>query len=347
MNVRKAAYVALAVAALLISGLAAAVIFGASPPPQPSAKQAAAGKIMADSLGDQPALEKFTARDGMALAFRRYQGRPGGGLVVLSHGASGSSNGTHILARALAGAGIHVLAIDQRGHGDNWPHGDIAYMGQLDDDMADLAGVLDQHYRDERRIYLGHSAGGGFALRMASGPNACAFDGYLAISPFLNFRSATMRHRAGGFTVPFTPRIIALGLLNVVGIDGLDGLPAIAFAVPPENALSQTTFYSWRLLRSFGLDMRHWQGDIMRISQPTQVLVGEKDEMFFAEKYQPELVALQPAIGVRIIAGADHMGIVQNADAAGVIVTTAQKMLKAPTDAASNCRPKSNPIGGS
>ncbi len=347
MNIKRASYIVLTIAVVLTGGFAAAIIFGASPPPPPLALYSAARQILVASLSDQPPIERYTARDGTALAFRRYAGKQGGGTGVLVHGSSGSSNATHILGKALAAAGINVVAIDLRGHGQSGPHGDISYDGQLDDDMMDLVRVLDQQYPGERRLLIGHSSGGGFTLRIAGGPNACAFDGFVALSPFLNYRSATQRPKTGGWAEPFIPRIIALSILNGFGIHRLDSLPAIAFAVPPEKAQAQTVTYSWRLLRNFGLDMQNWESAVKHIHQPTQVLVGGKDELFYAEKFQPIFTALQPAIGVRLLEGVNHMGIVLDERVISDVVTMAQEILVASAGATSNCRAISNPIAGS
>lgn len=52
---------------------------------------------------------------------------------MLLHGSAGSSVDMHPLALALQRAGITALVPDLRGHGANHPHGDIAYVGELDD----------------------------------------------------------------------------------------------------------------------------------------------------------------------------------------------------------------------
>lgn len=347
MNIKRAAYIALSIILVPAGGLAMAIIFGASPPPPPLETVDNAVKILQASLVDQPAVEHYRARDGAELAIRRYPGAKGGGTAVLVHGSSASSHAVHLLGKALAAAGITSIAPDLRGHGQNRPLGDIVYTGQLDDDITDLMDELDTQYPGEPRILIGHSSGGGFALRLAGGPIACRFDGYLALAPYLNFRSAATRTDAGGWAKPFIPRIIALGLLNGLGVYALDGLPAVAFAVNPDRSANRAVSYSWRLLKNFGLDQMRWEGSIRSIRHPAIVMVGAEDEMFFAGNYQPELAALQPAIEVRVLAGIDHMGLVIDAGALNNVVTTAQEMLKAPPDGATNCRPKSAPSGGS
>ena len=43
---------------------------------------------------------------------------------------------------ALAARGVETYAVDIRGHGASGTRGDIAYLGQLEDDMADLVGEI-------------------------------------------------------------------------------------------------------------------------------------------------------------------------------------------------------------
>jgi pimeloyl-ACP methyl ester carboxylesterase len=117
---------------------------------------------------EMPALRQFQARDGSFLAFRQY---PAAGAakeaVVLIHGSSGSSIAVHPLARVLAARGIEVFAPDIRGHGASGTRGDIAYLGQLDDDLADLVGQMRSAGVATPISLVGHSSGGGFALRIA------------------------------------------------------------------------------------------------------------------------------------------------------------------------------------
>ena len=58
--------------------------------------------------------------------------------AIVVHGSSGSSIAIHALARAIAARGVETFAVDIRGHGASGTRGDIAYLGQLEDDLADL-----------------------------------------------------------------------------------------------------------------------------------------------------------------------------------------------------------------
>ncbi|HXZ67855.1 MAG TPA: hypothetical protein VEH07_04630, partial [Alphaproteobacteria bacterium] len=63
------------------------------------------------------------------------------------------------------------------------------------------------------------------------------------------------------------------------------------------------------LLTDFGLDA-DWKAAIARIKQPTRVLVGSNDELFYPEAFAPAFASLNPRVAVNIVDGPDHMGIV-------------------------------------
>lgn len=119
-----------------------------------------------------PPLSRFSARDGTELAYRHYpaRGPSTGKIAILVHGSSGSSVAVHALADALAARGVETYAPDIRGHGGSGSRGDIGFIGQLENDMADLVALVRKTSPTDPLTLLGHSSGGGFALRIASSP---------------------------------------------------------------------------------------------------------------------------------------------------------------------------------
>ena len=66
-----------------------------------------------------------------------------GRAAIVVHGSSGSSGGTiHALSGGLAARGVETWAVDIRGHGASGTRGDIGYVGQLEDDLADFVAVV-------------------------------------------------------------------------------------------------------------------------------------------------------------------------------------------------------------
>src|SRR3954468_5607654 len=128
--------------AFAIVGLAALVLAAliATPirrPPELTSISQTAGAV---DRSDMPTLQRFHARDGTELGYRRYPARaPATGQIAIAvHGSSGSSLDVHALAKGLAARGVETWAPDIRGHGGSGTRGDIGYFGQLEDDLSDF-----------------------------------------------------------------------------------------------------------------------------------------------------------------------------------------------------------------
>ena len=103
------------------------------------------------------------------------------------------------LAQALQAAGATVYAVSLRGHGGSGTaNGDVSYLGQLDDDLADLVKGLGLDKPGLHRTLAGFSSGGGLVLRIAGGRQAGLFDDYLAISPYIAQDFAHQQAQLGG-----------------------------------------------------------------------------------------------------------------------------------------------------
>lgn len=298
--------VALALGVMLAFG-------GASAPPT---LQAMAKVTAPSSLAPAPALQTLTARDGTALALRHYPAAASGPahVAVLVHGSSGQSLAMHAVALHLQAQGISAYALDMRGHGASGQRGDVDYAGQLDDDIADLVHALRQRHPQARFSLVGHSSGGGFALRTAGGANRELFDDYVLLAPMLHQAAPTTRPQAGGWVRVGLLRLMALELLNGLGIHALDHLPVLYFALPASAQATHTTHYSHRLQQSFR-PHADYLGDVRAITRPVRVLVGADDELFVASQYAPLLEPLQPLLKVQVLPATSHIGIVTDAQA--------------------------------
>ncbi len=299
------------------SVVAALIAFGASSPPQPLA--AVAGAVTKTDYRGLPALQHFTARDGQALAYRAYAAGNSERVAVLIHGSSADSHAMHAVGLALATSGITAYALDMRGHGASGRRGDIDYVGQLDDDLADFVHSLRSEHPKAQLSLIGHSSGGGFALRIAGGANRELFDRYVLLAPFLHPEAPTTRPNAGGWVQPFIPRMIGIGILDSIGLPWFQHLPVLAFALPPEAAHKTTSTYSYRLQLSFR-PHQDYLSDVRGIVKPTQLLIGANDELFIADQYAPLLEPLQPRLTVKRLPDISHIGIVVQPAALAAIV---------------------------
>ena len=227
---------------------------------------------------DVPAVQQVKARDGAPLMYRVYPGRPDR-IAVLVHGSTGTGLDMHKVAQALQAAGATAYTISLRGHGGSGTTvGDVSYVGQLDDDLADFLKALGLDKPGLKRTLVGYSAGGGFTLRTASGRMRRAFDNYIVISPYIISFTDIRRRHLGPWANAATLRISGLLLLEELGLDWFQDLPAARYAVDPHPDAKHTPGYSYRMLRSLhmGFDRR---ADLARIEAPTVILASDADEL--------------------------------------------------------------------
>jgi len=275
-----------------------------------------------------PKVQRFPARDGTMLSYRLYEGRPGGGVAVSVHGSSGSALSVHVMSKALADAGFTVYAPDFRGHGGNGSSGDVAYVGQLEDDLEDLVKTIGTAHPQEKRVLYGHSQGGGFVLKVAASPRGSLFDAIIAGSPFMGANTPMTRAGSSQWADAAVPRVIALYILNGFGITAFNHLPVLAYAVPDDAKGERTRINTFAFLASASFD-RDWQAALKRITKPTAITIGEKDGLFFAEAYGPNVKAANPAVAVEVMPGLDHMGSVLYEPAPSTTVRLARQLLGA------------------
>ncbi|PVH30386.1 alpha/beta hydrolase [Pararhodobacter oceanensis] len=238
-------------------------------------------------------LHHFTARDGQALGYRRWEAtEPDAPLVVAIHGSGWHGMQFEALGAALASQGLaDVVAPDLRGHGPLAdPRGDIAYIGQFEDDLAEL--IAGEARDGQEVILLGHSSGGGLVVRFAGGAHGGLMDRAILLAPFLQYDAPTARAGSGGWARVMTRRIIGLSMLNMVGLRALNHLPVIEFRFPDAvldgpYGETATRAYSYRLNTGFA-PRRDWPADVRAL--PEFLLVaGRSDEAFIADAYAPTL----------------------------------------------------------
>ena len=300
---------------------AAAIAFGGpgDPPPMASINQPFKGLDMSAL----PSLSEYRARDGSTLAYRAYaaQGTPRGS-VVLVHGSSASSQSLHPLAMALTAAGQQVYTLDVRGHGASGPKGHIAYVGQLDHDLDDF---LDAVQPAQPATLAGFSAGGGFALRYAAGPGGERFARYLLLAPFLSQDAATQRPDNGGWVSVGIPRIVGLMALNAVGVQAFNHLPVTRFALDEAARQFLTDRYDFNLATNYR-PRADYMADLRAVRRPTAIVAGTADEAFFADRYEAVVREAGQAWPVRLVPGANHIGLTLDRAAQASIVEQLQSL---------------------
>lgn len=300
-----------AIAIVLASTLGAAVGIGLRPPVP--LRSVAVGMERLD-LRRLPQISRYPARDGAMLAYRAYPGNREQ-VAILIHGSAGQSPLMHAMAQSIRDAGATAYTLDIRGHGESGRRGDIDYIGQLDDDLADFVRFLRPAHPNAVYTLAGFSAGGAFALRIAGGRYGDLFDRYIAISPALTYPNGVARPNSGGWVTASVRRIAGVMVLNWLGIHHFDGLKVVGFAAPPDDPFF-TTAYSYRLAMNFspGLD---YLSALAHVKKPIAVIAGADDEQFYSDRYAPLLRPVKPDIAISIVPGVGHVG-----------ATVAQPMLK-------------------
>lgn len=297
-------------------GIALVLTFSERPPERPQASDSSVGfaeAIDADYT-TMPAQRVFTARDGSALPYRLYEGGTER-MIVLVHGSGWHGMQFHPMAEQLAARGLGTVVVpDLRGHGENPERrGDVDYIGQFEDDLADLITELGEQTVYDRVILGGHSSGGGLMVRFAGGEHGHLADGYVLMAPFLKHDAPTTRPASGGWAHTAIRRIIGLSMLNNVGVTALNHLPVISFAMSDEvldGPLGDTATleYSHRLNTGFA-PRDTYERDMASLTQPFLLIAGADDEAFVVDRYEEVLSAQTDSGDYEILPGVSHIGV--------------------------------------
>ncbi len=277
--------------------------------------------VTADMARAEMALETVAARDGERLsAWSLSSEQADVPLLVMVHGSGWHGGQFKGLAARLEGA-ADMLAVNLRGH-FNGPgeRGDIAYMGQLEDDLADL--IAAKRKPDQEVVLLGHSSGGGLVVRFAGGAHGGMIDKAVLLAPFLKHNAPTTRENSGGWAHVLLRRVIGLSMLNAARIHALDHLTVIQFAMPkavregPRGG-EATLAYSWRLNQSYA-PRGDYLADVAAL--PDFLLIaGKEDESFVAQGYEPLLAPVNENGQYHVLDGVTHLGVVDAARTAELI----------------------------
>jgi alpha-beta hydrolase superfamily lysophospholipase len=212
----------------------------------------------------------------------------------------------HPMAKAFSAAGFPTYTLDIRGHGASGSKGQIGYIGQLEDDLADFMHAVSPA---QPVTLAGFSSGGGFAIRFAGSNQQQLFQSYLFLAPFLSPDAPTLRPNSGGWSSVGLPRIIAIAVLNGFGFRTFNSLPVLRFAVSENTKSILTSEYSYSLTMNFG-PQRDYLANLRNMHQPFRVLVGENDEVYYPDRFAEVLKQAGKNNPVVVIPGLDHVQLI-------------------------------------
>ncbi|MBM7570546.1 alpha/beta hydrolase [Aquibacillus albus] len=267
------------------------------------------------SATNLPDLLSYQATDGNHLYYRHYEASNPGSIVILLHGIGEDSKYLEPLAAYLSSENLaHVFTPDLRGYGENpIRRGDLDYIGQQEEDIAELIKQLKKTYPSTKVILAGHSAGGGTFIRFADSKFASLVDKYLLLSPFVHFQAPIMKKtEETEKNKVWMGRLIKLMLLNKLGFTKQNHLP-IYRRFKPEELFhgTETLTLSYRLFMSRIPD--NYKKALANLPESTLLLIGDQDEEFDHTKYEP-LFTKYSTTTPQVIADTDHNGILFHPD---------------------------------
>jgi uncharacterized protein len=133
--------------------------------------------------------------DGVRLqAWHASPAKPSGRLAILLHGWEGSAESYYILALAnrLFGAGVEVVRLNLRDHGDTHHLNEGIFHSCRLDEVCGAVGAIARRFPGTPPWIVGFSLGGNFALRVGASedPRVGPLAGVIGISPVLHPDSA-------------------------------------------------------------------------------------------------------------------------------------------------------------
>lgn len=259
-------------------------------------------------------------RDGTPLRVRRYGSEAPIDLIFV-HGSGAYNHYLSAFAATVADSGAAVVHTpDLRGHGEAPERrGDIDYIDQLEDDLADLIAQLAAEHPGRKRVLGGHSSGGGLAIRFAGGPHGGIVDGYLLLAPYLQHDAPTVRPNSGGWASPRLGRIVGLTMLNAIGIRAWNDTTVLDFDLPVARRSGlETPSYTFRMMS--GINPRNYREDLAALEAPTLVVVGARDEAFVAERFPEVFAAHAPEARVVIVPDVGHLALVDDGEATALSI---------------------------
>jgi acylglycerol lipase len=263
-------------------------------------------------------VELLRARDGIKLAYRRYEPEVPRAALLFYHGGGAHSGASY----QHLGHGLQtqfdtlVYMPDIRGHGaSDGPRGDTPSAEQVWADITTFLAHIHARFPHLPLFLGGHSSGAGLALNYASRPGHTPVDGYVFLSPQLGVYSQTARP---DLAAPFAI-VDAAAFANYAtkGSPMYGHVHAVRFNYPAEVLAADPG-----LVASITVNMANAltpyapRDQFVAIDHPFGLWIGEEDELFLPEKvlaYGTLAVSVRAASRTSSIPNAKHLTVLLKA----------------------------------
>jgi hypothetical protein len=121
------------------------------------------------------------------------------------------------------------------------------------------------------------------------------------------------------------PRIIAIAALNGFGVHAFDDLPVVRFAVAERDKGLLTPQYSFALAQNFRPE-RDYQANIRAIRHAARVVVGQNDEVSYADRFAAVFNTAGKEVAVTVLPGIDHISLTLDPVAVQAAVAAVESM---------------------
>ncbi|QJD86566.1 alpha/beta fold hydrolase [Cohnella herbarum] len=261
-----------------------------------------------------PPIQTYEARDGRSLCYRHYLA-DSNKVVILLHGISEDGQYLHPLAEFISKRQLaQVIVPDLRGYGLHpVRRGDVEYIGQHDDDIEDLIKWLRSRASSPLTLIMaGHSGGGGNAIRLAVHRVSREIAAFLLLAPSVHPKAPISHEKEPWSTIQIDKqRVRILTVLSAVGIRHLNKWVVMRNDKPIASRHGRETLeLSYRLMLS-RTPKAKYERYLRAMTQPTLVLVGDKEEVFIPGQYAPMFAQYNQA-KVETVLDCDHDGILAN-----------------------------------
>jgi alpha-beta hydrolase superfamily lysophospholipase len=243
--------------------------------------------------------QAFVTADGTRLPLRAWlPAADPRGIILALHGFNDYSEAFDGPGKALAKSGLAVFAYDQRGFGAGPHPGYWAGTDTLSTDLMDAVTLLSARYPGKPLYLLGESMGGAVAMVTMARPDAPAVAGLILSAPAVWGRASMPWYQrtalaVASYTVPWLT-LTGRGL-NIRPSDNIEML----------RRLSRDPL----VIKETRVDAIHGLCDLMdaaaaigpeRLSPPTLVLYGDKDEVIPSEPTLAVMARLANQPGHRV-----------------------------------------------